>query len=188
MKPATLLGRHQRPTSADVPQMTWFANNKLLPWRFVGKMEGIPPARRCFFLREVDSWSVSRADYVASRQVRPQSPHGSWGIAAKRAKTCFLAKPARRTRPDGKQVLDADSEGPRLPRAVSALKNDTPEARQELYERARTALKAEFGKLDPPNLQPLVECPCRSADRCCRRQVLGSSSMASNHGIGRPWQ
>jgi hypothetical protein len=38
--------------------MTWFANNKLLPWRFVDKMEGIPPARRCFFLREVDSWSV----------------------------------------------------------------------------------------------------------------------------------
>ena len=37
-----------------------------------------------------------------------------------------------------------------LARAVSALKNDTPEARQELYERARTALKAEFGKLDPP--------------------------------------
>jgi hypothetical protein len=37
-----------------------------------------------------------------------------------------------------------------LARAVSALKPDTPEARQELYERARTALKAEFGKLDPP--------------------------------------
>jgi hypothetical protein len=37
-----------------------------------------------------------------------------------------------------------------LARAVSALKSDTAEARQELYERARTALKAEFGKLDPP--------------------------------------
>ena len=37
-----------------------------------------------------------------------------------------------------------------LVRAVSALKTDTAEARQELYERARTALKAEFGKLDPP--------------------------------------
>jgi hypothetical protein len=37
-----------------------------------------------------------------------------------------------------------------LARAVSALKPDTPEAGQELYERARTALKAEFGKLDPP--------------------------------------
>jgi hypothetical protein len=37
-----------------------------------------------------------------------------------------------------------------LVRAVSALKKDTAEARQELYERARTALKAEFRKLDPP--------------------------------------
>jgi hypothetical protein len=39
-----------------------------------------------------------------------------------------------------------------LARAVSALKNDTAEARQDLYERARIALKAEFGKLDPPPL------------------------------------
>ena len=37
-----------------------------------------------------------------------------------------------------------------LARAVSALKDDTAEARQKLYERARMALKAEFGKLDPP--------------------------------------
>jgi len=36
-----------------------------------------------------------------------------------------------------------------LSRAVSALKNGTAEARQDLYERARTALKAEFGKRDP---------------------------------------
>jgi hypothetical protein len=37
-----------------------------------------------------------------------------------------------------------------LARAVSVLENDTAEARQEVYDRARTALKAEFGKLDPP--------------------------------------
>jgi hypothetical protein len=37
-----------------------------------------------------------------------------------------------------------------LVRAVSVLESDTADARQEVYERARTALKAEFGKLDPP--------------------------------------
>jgi hypothetical protein len=37
-----------------------------------------------------------------------------------------------------------------LARAASVLENDTAEARQEVYDRARTALKAEFGKLDPP--------------------------------------
>jgi hypothetical protein len=35
-------------------------------------------------------------------------------------------------------------------RAASVLKNDTAEARHEVYERARTALKTEFRKLDPP--------------------------------------
>jgi hypothetical protein len=35
-------------------------------------------------------------------------------------------------------------------RAASVLENDTAEARQEIYEQARTALKTEFGKLDPP--------------------------------------
>ena len=37
-----------------------------------------------------------------------------------------------------------------LARAASVLENSTAEARQELYDRARAALKAEFGKLDPP--------------------------------------
>jgi hypothetical protein len=37
-----------------------------------------------------------------------------------------------------------------LARAASVLKNDTAEARHEVYERARTALKTEFGKFDPP--------------------------------------
>jgi hypothetical protein len=37
-----------------------------------------------------------------------------------------------------------------LATAVSALENDNAEAREELYERARAALKAEFDKLDPP--------------------------------------
>ena len=37
-----------------------------------------------------------------------------------------------------------------LARAASVLENNTAEARQELYDRARAALKAEFGKLDPP--------------------------------------
>jgi hypothetical protein len=37
-----------------------------------------------------------------------------------------------------------------LARAASVLENDTAEARQEVYDRARMALKAEFGKLDPP--------------------------------------
>jgi hypothetical protein len=37
-----------------------------------------------------------------------------------------------------------------LANAVSALANDDAEAREELYERARAALKAEFDKLDPP--------------------------------------
>jgi hypothetical protein len=37
-----------------------------------------------------------------------------------------------------------------LAQAASVLENDTAEARQELYDRARAALKAEFGKLDPP--------------------------------------
>ena len=41
-----------------------------------------------------------------------------------------------------------------LARAVSALNSPTAEARQELYERARTALKAEFGKLDSPDRVP----------------------------------
>jgi len=39
-----------------------------------------------------------------------------------------------------------------LARAASVLENSTAEARQELYDRARAALKAEFGKLDPPPL------------------------------------
>jgi hypothetical protein len=30
----------QRPMLADVPQMTWFANVKMLLWRFVDKMDG----------------------------------------------------------------------------------------------------------------------------------------------------
>jgi hypothetical protein len=37
-----------------------------------------------------------------------------------------------------------------LARAASVLEKNTPEARQELYDRARAALKAELGKLDPP--------------------------------------
>jgi hypothetical protein len=37
-----------------------------------------------------------------------------------------------------------------LSRAVSVLTKHTSAARQELYDRARTALKAEFGKLNPP--------------------------------------
>jgi hypothetical protein len=37
-----------------------------------------------------------------------------------------------------------------LANAVSALENDDAEAREELYERARAALRAEFDKLDPP--------------------------------------
>jgi hypothetical protein len=47
-----------------------------------------------------------------------------------------------------------------LSRAVSTLKNGTAEARRELYERARTALKAEFGKRDPSatDLEVLQEC------------------------------
>jgi hypothetical protein len=35
-------------------------------------------------------------------------------------------------------------------RAASVLQNDTADARQEVYDRARAALKAEFGKLNPP--------------------------------------
>jgi hypothetical protein len=34
--------------------------------------------------------------------------------------------------------------------AVSTLANDSAEGREELYERARAELKAEFDKLDPP--------------------------------------
>jgi hypothetical protein len=37
-----------------------------------------------------------------------------------------------------------------LTNAVSALGNVHAEAREELYERARAALTAEFDKLDPP--------------------------------------
>jgi hypothetical protein len=37
-----------------------------------------------------------------------------------------------------------------LARAISALGSDTAESREELYERARTALVTEFEKLDPP--------------------------------------
>jgi hypothetical protein len=37
-----------------------------------------------------------------------------------------------------------------LANAVSALENASAEAREELYERARAALVAEFDKLDPP--------------------------------------
>jgi hypothetical protein len=32
-----VIGRHYRPMLADVPQMTWFANTKMLLWRFVDK-------------------------------------------------------------------------------------------------------------------------------------------------------
>jgi hypothetical protein len=39
-----------------------------------------------------------------------------------------------------------------LAKAVSALESDTAKARQEVYDRARAALKAEFGKFDPPPL------------------------------------
>jgi hypothetical protein len=47
---------------------------------------------------------------LSNDHVRQQASHPSddkIDIGSKRAKTCFLAKPARRTRPDGKQVLDA---------------------------------------------------------------------------------
>jgi hypothetical protein len=37
-----------------------------------------------------------------------------------------------------------------LARAASVLTTDSSEARQELYDRARAALKAELGKLNPP--------------------------------------
>jgi hypothetical protein len=37
-----------------------------------------------------------------------------------------------------------------LANAVSALGNRNVEAREELYEEARAALKAEFDRLDPP--------------------------------------
>jgi hypothetical protein len=37
-----------------------------------------------------------------------------------------------------------------LARAASVLETDSAEARQEAYERARRALKTEFGKFDPP--------------------------------------
>jgi hypothetical protein len=37
-----------------------------------------------------------------------------------------------------------------LTNAVSALGKDNAQAREELYERARAALIAEFDKLDPP--------------------------------------
>jgi hypothetical protein len=40
IQPATLLGRHERPMLADVPQMSWFANIKMLLCRFVDKMDG----------------------------------------------------------------------------------------------------------------------------------------------------
>ena len=36
-----------------------------------------------------------------------------------------------------------------LAKAASVLRKDTSDARQELYDRARMALKAEFGKLEP---------------------------------------
>jgi hypothetical protein len=36
-----------------------------------------------------------------------------------------------------------------LVRAASVLRKDTSDARQELYDRARMALKAEFGRLQP---------------------------------------
>jgi hypothetical protein len=35
-----VIGASQRPMLADVPQMTWFANIKMLLWRFVDKMDG----------------------------------------------------------------------------------------------------------------------------------------------------
>jgi hypothetical protein len=37
-----------------------------------------------------------------------------------------------------------------LARAFDVLTKDNSEARQEIYDRARAALKAEFGKLNPP--------------------------------------
>jgi hypothetical protein len=37
-----------------------------------------------------------------------------------------------------------------IDRAISALEVDTYEAREELYNRVRTSLEAEFDKLDPP--------------------------------------
>jgi hypothetical protein len=37
-----------------------------------------------------------------------------------------------------------------LVRAASVLENNTAEARQVVYKRARSALKTEFGRLDPP--------------------------------------
>jgi hypothetical protein len=38
----------------------------------------------------------------------------------------------------------------RFPSRASVLEKDTAEARQELYDQARAALKAELGKRDPP--------------------------------------
>lgn len=37
-----------------------------------------------------------------------------------------------------------------LARAISALKTDTAETREDLYRRARKALVTQLGKLDPP--------------------------------------
>jgi hypothetical protein len=52
--------------------------------------------------------------------------------------------------PRGKQVGDVTDYHSLLAKAVSALEKGDAEAREELYERARATLKAEFDKLEPP--------------------------------------
>jgi hypothetical protein len=54
---------------------------------------------------------------------------------------------------------------PVIARAVSGLANDTPEARQTLYDRARTALTAQLHELD----QLQIECERRALDDAIRR-------------------
>jgi hypothetical protein len=45
-----------------------------------------------------------------------------------------------------------------LARAISALERDTAEAREDLYQRARTTLKAGLEKLDPsPSYEEIFE-------------------------------
>jgi hypothetical protein len=58
---------------------------------------------------------------------------------------------------------------PLLSKAVSGLASSTPEARQGIYERARTALARQLVSMDPPVAQAIIDRELAALDQVVRR-------------------
>jgi hypothetical protein len=73
-----------------------------------------------------------------------------------------------------------------LANAVSALGNDEAETREELYERARAALKAEFDKLDlRPSEFDFVEARLRL--NFANHDLEWSTAVFAKFAYGQRW-